>query len=72
MNRNLKGQILTTKELWEIADLTPEERDAVLMLHNDNLIHSRLLDITARRRFEMFMAGELELDTRFDAPRRTV
>lgn len=63
MNRNLDGTLLTTEQLWELAGLDEEQTKAVTALHTKNLIHSKLLDITRSKRFEMFMHGELKLDT---------
>ena len=67
MNRKLDGTPLSTDDLIAIAKangISDKEIQGVIALHNENLIHSKLDQITAEIRFRMFSRGELKLDTR--------
>jgi hypothetical protein len=71
MNRNLRGEILSDEELLALANLDPEAATALQALHNPGLIRSELLTMTEPKRFAMFMAGELILDTNTDRRKRS-
>jgi len=66
MNRNLDNSDITTEQLWEIAALDDTNTKMIKGLHNDALIRSKLMDITAAKRYELWAAGELILNTNME------
>lgn len=68
MNRNLDGTLLTTDDLAAMTlahNLLTSEAlaDIKASLHNDALLKSKLLSLTADLRFSLFTKGQLVLNT---------
>jgi hypothetical protein len=69
MNRNLDGSLLSDEQLFDICrDIGFTEAELSTRkatLHNPNMLHSWLREVTCKRRFDMWTVDKvLKLDTR--------
>lgn len=64
MNRRLDGRKLTTDDLFAIADANGLRFEQFIGGHH---LHSNMLQLTSKVRFDMWSKGNLVLDTRPDS-----